>query len=98
MHGEWPADEVDHINGDSTDNRLCNLRSVSREVNQENIRRAKRNSKTGLLGVMHTRGGKYRSAIRVRGVFHHLGHFDTAEQAHAAYVEAKRRLHEGCTL
>ncbi|MCO5738896.1 MULTISPECIES: HNH endonuclease signature motif containing protein [Stenotrophomonas maltophilia group] len=98
MTGSWPANEIDHINGDSTDNRWTNLRDVPRAVNQQNVRSAKRNSKTGLLGVIPARGGKFRAAIRVGQQFHHLGHFDTAEEAHAAYVCAKRRLHEGSTV
>lgn len=98
VHGEWPSEEIDHINGNAADNRIENLRVVSRRVNQENLRIAKRNSSTRLLGVSPARGGKFRAAIRAKGVFHHLGHFDTAEEAHNAYLEAKRRLHEGCTL
>lgn len=98
MTGSWPANEIDHINGDSTDNRWLNLRDVPRAVNQQNVRSAKRNSKTGLLGAFPARGGKFRAAIRVGQEFHHLGHFDTAKEAHAAYVCAKRLLHEGGTV
>jgi hypothetical protein len=98
VHGTWPEYEIDHINGDSTDNRIGNLRDVASRVNRENIRSAKQNSKTGLLGVMPTRGKKFRSAIRVKGEVYHLGHFDTAEAAYEAYISAKRLRHEGCTL
>ena len=98
VHGSWPAGEIDHINGDACDNRLTNLRDVPRRVNQENMRTAKRNSSTGLLGVSPGRGGKFRAGIRTCGVYRHLGYFDCAEDAHAAYVVAKRALHEGCTL
>jgi hypothetical protein len=34
----------------------------------------------------------------VNGKWHALGYFDTKDEAHAIYIEAKRRLHEGCTI
>jgi hypothetical protein len=39
-----------------------------------------------------------RARIAINGHQINLGRFRTAEAAHAAYVDAKRRLHEGCTL
>ena len=35
--GEWPSDEVDHINRDRSDNRLCNLRVVTHSENRKNV-------------------------------------------------------------
>lgn len=98
MTGAWPCAEVDHINGDPTDNRWLNLRDVPRSMNQQNIRVAKRNSKTGLLGAFPARGGRFRAAIRTGSEFIHLGHFSTAIEAHRAYIDAKRRLHQGSTV
>jgi hypothetical protein len=98
-HGEWPAQQIDHINMNRTDNRIANLRSVSPRVNSENRRTAQSQNLVGLRGVSwrdHCK--KWRSRITVHGVEHRLGQFDTAEDAHAAYLEAKRRLHEGCTI
>jgi hypothetical protein len=88
---------VDHINGRRDDNRWCNLRDASRLVNQQNMRRAVAGSASGLLGA-HKKRGKWSSQIKVRGVLVKLGIFETADQAHAAYLAAKRQLHEGCTL
>jgi hypothetical protein len=95
--GEWPKADVDHRDTDRSNNRWANLRDVSRRVNAENRRRAQANNSTGLLGA-HAHGGRFKSAIKVRGKAINLGTFDTAEEAHRTYVAAKRRLHEGCTL
>ncbi len=98
MMGEWPADQVDHINGTRDDNRWSNLRQVSCAVNLQNIRQSKRKS-GGLLGYhLDTRDGRFQAQIRANGKTHSLGRFDTEEEAHAAYLKAKRELHEGCTL
>lgn len=97
MDGRWPAAHVDHINGDKSDNRWANLREASPRLNAENKRRATRANKVGALGVTKS-GSGFAASIGSRGHKHHLGVFATAEDAHAAYVDAKRRLHEGCTL
>ncbi len=98
MTGRWPDECVDHINGDRIDNRWANLRSVSRSINQQNMRRAMHGSSSGLLGA-HRKRGRWSSQIRtVDGQLMRLGTFDTAEEAHVAYVTAKRKLHEGCAL
>ena len=97
MYGEWPKHQVDHINGIRTDNRIVNLRNVSSIVNSQNERSARRNNKTGLLGVRPS-GNRFQSAIRIDGNKTHLGCFETPELAHAAYVAAKRKFHEGCTI
>lgn len=89
---------IDHINGDKSDNRLANLRDATRFVNTQNLRVAKKNNKSGLLGVSMTKGKKFRANIRCGGKQIHLGTFATSEEAHAAYVSAKRQLHAGCTI
>jgi hypothetical protein len=99
MTGEWPAADVDHIDGDRTNNRWANLRDVSRSTNLQNKRAAQSNSKTGLLGACWaTRDQRFIARIKADGRYISLGGFDTAEQAHAAYIDAKRRLHAGCTI
>lgn len=96
-HGHWPEGQVDHLNGDASDNRLANLRDVPQEVNQQNQRRANADSKTGLLGAS-PRGPRFQAAITTQGDRRYLGLFDTAEEAHQAYLTAKRQLHAGCTI
>ena len=97
MTGEWPAEDVDHINGVKDDNRWSNLRAVSRRINMQNLRAAQKNSKTGLLGVTKHQG-RYMASIEVSGQRKFIGYFDCPHVAHAAYVAAKRIHHEGCTL
>lgn len=98
VHGEWPKGHIDHLNGDKSDNRLCNLRDVDRQTNMQNERRARvTNKSSGLLGVS-AEGGKFRALIRVNGVLRHLGTFGDAQAAHEAYIAAKRRMHAGCTI
>ena len=41
IYGEWPKDEIDHINGDGTDNRLLNIREVNSTENNMNMRKSK---------------------------------------------------------
>jgi hypothetical protein len=97
--GEWPRLHVDHINGIRSDNRLCNLRDVDCSVNLQNRRKAASHSKSGLLGVhFHRAANRYAAEIKTDGVRVFLGLFDTAEQAHAAYLRAKRVMHEGCAI
>lgn len=101
MTGEWPA-AIDHINGDGCDNRWANLRNVSVAVNNENLRGARADSIIGLLGVSRSRSGKFTATIGTTLDGTHvqlsLGTYETAEKAHAVYLDAKRRLHAGCTI
>jgi hypothetical protein len=100
MTGNWPCGEVDHINGNRADNRWSNLRDVSKAENMQNVKSARRdNLATGLLVVgFDKRDGRYRAKIGVDGKQKYLGSFATAEEAHEAYLSAKRQLHPGCTL
>ena len=98
--GEWPSGDVDHIDGTPANNRWANLRDVPHQTNTENRRRAHRGKKSGLpMGVsIDKRDGALRADITVDGKAYSLGRFSSPELAHAAYVEAKRRRHKGCTI
>lgn len=99
VYGEWPADGIDHINGNKLDNRIVNLRVADKRTNGENKRSAHTNNKSGLLGVaLRSDTGKYRATIRVNGKKIYLGNYCYAQDAHNAYIEAKRKLHKGCTI
>lgn len=98
VHGKWPAHEIDHIDGNRANNAIANLRDVTRSVNHENLRSARSDSAHGFLGVSPFRKKWWKARITVNGKFQHLGTFRTPEEAHAAYLEAKRRLHVGCTI
>lgn len=98
VHGHWPKGVIDHINGNPADNRLSNLRDVPQQLNVHNQRHANRRNKTGLIGAHAHPDGGFSASIKAGGRLRYLGYFKTPEEAHEAYVKAKRVLHEGCTL
>ena len=80
---------VDHINGNPLDNRRENLRVCSQQENSCN-RGKNSNNKSGYKGVSWNKQcEKWRAAINGK----HIGIFDTPEEAHQAYCEAARELH-----
>lgn len=96
---KWPDILIDHINGNPSDNRIANLRVASHSQNCQNKRKALPSSKSGLMGAMFDNStGRYRSRIRVGGKRISLGSFKTPEEAHDAYLKAKRNLHEFCAI
>lgn len=98
-HGRWPEHFIDHINGDKTDNRLCNLREASASENSQNQRSAQSsNQSSGLLGVTRHASGRWQARLWVQGRNLCIGTFDTPELAHEAYLAAKRARHPGCTI
>lgn len=98
VHGEWPPADIDHIDGNPANNALANLRCVNRSVNMENQRRARADNKVGLLGVSQRSPNRFRAEIVVSGNRRLLGTYSNPEEAHAAYLAAKRQLHVGCTI
>lgn len=101
VNGSWPTHSIDHINGNAADNRIANLRDVPHLLNMQNRRKPRKGNNSGLIGAAwQERGGFYISRIRdtVKRRTVYLGSFATAEEAHAAYVAAKRLMHEGNTL
>ena len=91
MKGEWPPDELDHINGDKQDNRFENLRLATRGQNTVN-RPVRKDSILGIKGVAPFRG-KFRASIWENGASKHLGVFDTCEEAAVVYQKAAEKLH-----
>lgn len=89
MTGRWPSDRIDHINGNTRDNRFCNLREVTDAGNNHNRHRAQSNNRFGLHGVYVHPKGKFLAHIRVNKKKIHLGSFDTPGEAEAAYMAAK---------
>ena len=90
-YGQWPKDQIDHINQDRSDNRISNLREAANCQNQWNIS-VRSSSRTGLKGVGF-RNGKYLARICVEGNRIFLGYFPTKESAHAAYCNAAEKYH-----
>lgn len=100
FYQEDPPKLIDHINGEKTNNRIKNLRAGDKVLNAQNQRRAQANNKSsGLLGVAFIRHvRKFAAYIDKGGQRKYLGWFDDKSEAHAAYLKAKRELHEGCTI
>jgi len=90
IHGDWPKNQIDHINGNRCDNRLENLRDVS---SGENCRNSKMpcNNKSGVTGVkFHKRTGKWKAQVFVEGKSKFLGYFSNIEDAENAVSNARR--------
>jgi hypothetical protein len=88
MHyGVWPTQLIDHINGDSSDNRIVNLRQTTAIENNRNRRITDKNT-SGYVGV-YKRGAKWCAQISVNGKNISLGAYDTIEQAANARKQAE---------
>lgn len=91
-HGEWPPKEIDHINGCRSDNRLSNLRLATRSENMANIV-VSRVGKSGVRGVSWDQDAqKWYARISKNGSEIYVGLFDDLSAAHAAYVEASKKI------
>lgn len=89
VHGDWPKDQIDHINGVRSDNRLINLRSVSRLENMKN-QKLPSDNKSGCPGVTwFAQTRRWQVQITVEGRVHNLGYFKDLSDA----IE-KRKLAE----
>ena len=94
VYGVQPPSELDHINGNGLDNRIANLREVNRSENMQNVRGAHKDNVSGYMGVSRSASASgYRAHIQINKKGIHLGSFATAEEAHQAYLAAKRELH-----
>lgn len=96
VYGKWPLGDLDHKDGNKTNERIENLRLATRSQNTTNgIRR--RTNTSGFKGVSQcvSRGVKYErwfARITKNSHVHHLGCFGTPKEAHAAYVKAAKKL------
>jgi hypothetical protein len=88
-YGELPKNNIDHIDGDKSNNRIDNLRDVTVQQNNWN-----RSNTKGY--VYHKRDKSYMASICVNSKIKHLGYFKTEEEAREAYLEAKSKHHVIC--
>lgn len=99
VYGKHPEHQIDHINGNPSDNRITNLREATQAENAQNIRRAQKNSSHGLLGITYdSRKKLWRARITINGKRYHLGRHKLKEDAANAYIQAKRTLHPFNTI
>lgn len=95
--GAWPVNDVDHRDGNPSNNRWDNLRDVTHQVNQQNRQGPTKTNSTKTIGVTMNRD-RYGAQIKIDGKRIWLGTFDTPEEASAVYLEMKRLHHAGCTI
>ena len=77
---------VDHINGNTLDNRKSNLRICSHKENCRNVSKSLKKTSSVYKGVsFDKKSKKYHSYIKVNQKRHHLGYFETEDQASIAY-------------
>lgn len=98
VYGEWPKFEIDHLDGDRANNRIVNLRDVPASINSQNKHKARVDNRSGLLGVTTFGDGRFRASLYIKGKRVHIGMYQTPEAAHEAYLDAKRKIHPGCTI
>ena len=92
VYGDWPRGIIDHIDGNTSNNSIINLRLATDQNNSWNSK-AKSTNKTGFKGV------SFKEQYRKFGanIMHNkkqifLGYFDKSEDARAAYVKAAKNL------
>jgi HNH endonuclease len=92
FYGEDPKEKnIDHINGDRSDNRIANLRAADLFQNARNRAISKRN-KTGFHGVSLFKNNLYRAVIFANNKQVHLGTFTSPEFAAEKYISAAEKL------
>lgn len=89
VHGEWPPDEIDHIDRDKTNNRISNLRLATHAQNKRNSPGRRKT----LKGAYRRSNGSWRSQLRYDGALLELGTFKTEQEAHEAYKRTAERLY-----
>lgn len=84
--GNWPKDQIDHINKDKLDNRFTNLRDVS---NYENCLNRGIKSKSGVVGVTYDKvNNLWLAQTYIKGVAKNLGRYKTIKEAESTYLKA----------
>lgn len=82
-YGTCPKDQLDHVNGNRSDNRIENLREASNRENSQN-RILHRDGR--LFGCcFHKARKKWQAQIKINGKTKHIGYFNTELEAHEAY-------------
>ena len=89
---EWPEYLIDHIDGNPSNNKLDNLREATQSQNMQNTGLLRTNS-SGFRGVSYVKSrNKYEAYISIDNKKKNLGHFNTAEEASIAYLNAANQV------
>lgn len=87
-YGAWPKEQIDHKDGNRTNNRPDNLREASIQANRKNVTQARNAS--GVVGVTWAKKeGNWRASISYEGKAINLGHFNNLQDAILAREEAE---------
>lgn len=89
MVGRWPNPQVDHENGNPSDNRWRNLREATSQINARNQRLRSTNT-SGFNGVRKSSNGRYEVRIHLNGRLAQIGTYRTIEEAVSARLAADR--------
>lgn len=93
INGQWPKNQIDHINMNRSDNRWCNLRECNNQENMQNTSIKSTNS-SGYKGVTFDKyRNKWCAMGRLLGKTKFLGRFDSVEQASEAYKNFAKEHH-----
>ena len=93
-YGQEPVDQIDHINGNRIDNRICNLRLATNTENSRNSGLAKNNT-SGVTGITwHKQCNKWVAQITVNRKNHNLGLYVDKDEAIKVRKEAEK-IHFG---
>lgn len=94
VYGDWPLNDCDHINRVKDDNRIKNLRDVTRSQNKQNMLACKSN-KCGIKGVYWSeRYERWMAEIGHQGKQIRIGQYKTIKEAADAYAATAANLHE----
>jgi hypothetical protein len=85
-YGNVDFELLDHINQNTSDNRICNLRILTNQQNQFNTK------SKGY--TWYKRDNKWLAQITINQKNIHLGYFNNKEEAHQAYLNAKKNYHQ----
>lgn len=88
VHGVWPVEDIDHVNGNRADNRISNLREATRSQNMANTK-TQTNNVSGHRGVIFDKSNqRWMAYMQRHGKFINLGRFDLKEEAIAVRQQA----------
>lgn len=90
-YGKFPDQMIDHIDGNTSNNKINNLRDVDNQTNQINRHKPRIDNKCGFMGVSKYRN-KWKAQIKRNGVVKYLGLYATPQEAHEIYLKEKNNV------
>lgn len=92
VYGYFPENDIDHIDRNRINNKISNLREVSRQCNQRNVG-LRRNNKTGIIGIsFNTINFVWLASISVNNKYYNLGQYRDYTEAVCVRLAAEQCL------